>query len=531
MKTVVISILGTKLDERGAGHKRWNAWRPTIALCQQDDLHIDKLVILYQSQHQYLLDKTKRDIEEVSPDTEVSECLLDLSDPWDFELVYGELFDFAKHYQFDLENESYLIHITTGTHVAQICLYLLTEANYLPGKLVQTSPNFGQKDPTGTYQIIDLDLSKYDLIGSRFKQDQDDGRNYLKQGIETRNQHFNEMIAQIEKVSVKSKEPILLVGPTGAGKSQLAKRIFDLKKHRGHVFGQLVIVNCATLQGENAMSALFGHAKGAFIGATTTRKGLLREANGGVLFLDEIGELGLKEQAMLLRAIEEKKFLPVGSDKERTSQFELIVSTNLNLTELVKQRRFRKDLLSRIHVWTYQLPSLKERMEDFEPNLDFELKQYSKAHNMLVRFNKDARLKYLHFATSPSSLWINNFRDLNASLSRMATLSEGGRINETIVNDEIERLKKLWQVSIQDSHSPIDLAKIILGSEKAETFDLYDLIQLGGIIEVCQNSDSLADAGRQLFNRSRLLKSTNNDTHRLKQILKKYAISFDDIRS
>src|SRR6185369_871819 len=109
--------------------------------------------------------------------------------------------------------------------------------------------------------------------------------------------------------------------PTGAGKSRLARRIFELKKSRNLVKGEFVEVNSATLRGDAAMSALFGHVKGAFTGAVSDRPGLLRKADQGVLFLDEIGELGLDEQAMLLRAIEEKVFYPLGSDREASSDF------------------------------------------------------------------------------------------------------------------------------------------------------------------------------------------------------------------
>ncbi len=130
---------------------------------------------------------------------------------------------------------------------------------------------------------------------------------------------------------MRSRAPILLMGPTGAGKSQLARRVFELKKARRQVSGELVDVNCATLRGDGAMSALFGHVKGAFTGALEARAGLLRKAHGGVLFLDEIGELGADEQAMLLRAIEEKVFLPVGSDREVKSDFVLLAGTNRDL--------------------------------------------------------------------------------------------------------------------------------------------------------------------------------------------------------
>ncbi len=444
MKTVALSLLGTSLDNRGKGNKRWERWRPTISLCQQEDLMIDRMELLFQPRYQNLADIVSDDIQVVSPQTEVRHHLIDFDDPWDFENVYAVLHDFARHYPFDLEHEDYLLHITTGTHVAQICLYLLTEANYLRGRLIQTSPAPRNESSAAHYQIIDLDLSKYDRIASRFSKEHQEGAAYLKGGIETRNQTFNRTIEQLEQVSIRSRNPILLTGPTGAGKSLLAKRIYQLKKQRGQVAGKLVEVNCATLRGDSAMSALFGHIKGAFTGALKDRRGLLAEADNGVLFLDEIGELGLDEQAMLLRAIEEKSFMPFGSDQEVHSDFQLISGTNRALFQQVENGLFREDLLARINLWTYALPSLKERLEDLEPNIDYELERFAQQSGSLVGFNSAAREKYRQFAHSPAALWKANFRDLNASITRMATLAPGGRITVDIVDDEIQRLLENW---------------------------------------------------------------------------------------
>ncbi|MEM7927771.1 sigma 54-interacting transcriptional regulator, partial [Morganella morganii] len=97
---------------------------------------------------------------------------------------------------------------------------------------------------------------------------------------------FNTMIDKIERVALRSAAPVLLTGPTGAGKSFLARRIYELRRSRHQVKGRFVEVNCATLRGDNAMSALFGHVKGAFTGAVQARGGLLKEADGGILFLD-----------------------------------------------------------------------------------------------------------------------------------------------------------------------------------------------------------------------------------------------------
>src|SRR5690606_37547372 len=160
------------------------------------------------------------------------------------------------------------------------------------------------------------------------------------------------------------------------------------------------------------------------------RPGLLRSADGGLLFLDEIGELGADEQAMLLQALEEKRFLPVGSDKESRSDFVLIAGTNRDLAAAVAKRTFREDLLARINLWTFHLPSLRERPEDVEPNLEYELEKASRRNNTRITISAEAKREFLNFAESPAAKWSANFRDLNAAVIRMSTLAPGGRITK-----------------------------------------------------------------------------------------------------
>ena len=338
-RRVVIGVLGTTLDKRGKRENRWTKWRPTVGLCQQPDFPVDRLELLHQSRNEGMAQQVAEDIAVVSPATQVTLQTVELRDPWNLEEVYSAFLDFASRYPFDTENEEYFVHITTGTHVVQICWFLLTEARYLPAKLLQTAP--GEKEdrpsPQGIYAVIDLDLSRYATLTSRFQHEQERSVSFLKSGIETLNSTFNALIDQIERVALRSTAPMLLTGPTGAGKSFLAQRIYQLRQSRHLVSGRFVAVNCATLRGDNAMSTLFGHVKGAFTGALQARTGLLREADGGMLFLDEIAELGLDEQAMLLKAIEEKRFLPFGSDKEVSSDFQLIAGTHRTPHEWIAQ--------------------------------------------------------------------------------------------------------------------------------------------------------------------------------------------------
>ena len=499
-----------------------------MAICQQPDLLVGRFDLLHPPGFAELARAVRADIQQVSPETDVRLVVDATSDPWDFEDVYANLHDFARAYPFDTETEDYLIHITTGSHVAQICLFLLTESRHLPGRLLQTNPPFGARgaDP-GSYRIIDLDLSKYDRIATRFARDEMDERNLLKSGIPTRNAAFNAVVAKIERVTLRSTSPMLLLGPTGAGKSLLARRIYELKKARRLVKGPFVEVNCATIRGDAAMSTLFGHVKGSFTGAVRERPGLLLSANGGLLFLDEVGELGLDEQAMLLRALEEKRFLPLGSDREVSSDFQLVAGTNRDLAEHVRAGRFREDLLARINLWTFRLPALADRREDIEPNLDYELEQFRRRTGTAVTFSREAREAFLAFARHPDARWPGNFRDLNAVTTRLATLADAGRVTADQVRAEIGHLRSLWgaELARQDSLLPR-----VLSPDAIAHLDRFDRVQLEDVVSVCRDAPSLSAAGRLLFERSRTKRAVANDADRLRKYLARFGLSWANVK-
>jgi transcriptional regulatory protein RtcR len=532
-KNVIIGIVGAKLDE-GYAERRWNRWRPSVALAQHESLPVSRFELLSHGQSSGLARVLKGDIEKLSPRTEVRTTHLDVDDPWDFGQMYGALLDFARAQKFNPERERYLVHITTGTHVAQICLFLLTEARFIPGELIQTSPVRGKQVPegpvntAGTYSTVDLDLSRYDAIAKRFRAVRHEGTSLLKSGIETRSKLYNSLIERIERVAAVSREPLLLLGPTGAGKTRLARRIFDLAKSRRRLEGNFVEVNCATIRGDGAMSTLFGHRKGAFTGAIEHRPGLLTSADGGVLFLDEIGELGFDEQAMMLRAVEDKRYLPVGGDKETKSDFQLIAGTNRDLAAAVRTGTFRDDLFARINLWSFTLPSLAERREDIEPNLDYELDRFAEREGTRVTINREARRRFMAFATGDEAAWTGNFRDLAAAVTRMATLAPDGRISEPVVEDEIARLRGAWR----GDDSPTGRAELLvraLGEPKAANLDLFDRVQLEAVLEVCAKSRTLSDAGRKLFAASRQEKARVNDADRLRKYLARFELTWGDV--
>ncbi len=526
MNKVVIGFFGVGQDTSNK-RDRWSKWRPTVGLCQQNDFKVDRLELLIQEEHEKGANYVTSDINHISPQTEVVHNIVDIDDPWDFQDVYACLYEFSKSYEFNLEEEEYFFHMTTGTHVAQICLFILIESNHLPGKILQTSPDRYKKSAAGEFRIIDLDLSKYNQLASRFEKEQKDDISFLKSGIETQNQNFNTLIEKIEKVAINSTSPILLTGPTGAGKSHLARKIYELKKHKDQIAGDLIELNCATIKGNAALSALFGHKKGAFTGALNDRAGALKKANKGILFLDEIGELGLDEQTMLLDAIENKKFRPLGSDDIMQSEFQLICGTNKNLDKAIEDNFFREDLFARINLWNFELPPLKERKEDIEPNLSFELSKITDNMGKQIRFNKEAWNRYLKFSISPEAKWNSNFRDLNASVIRMSTFAESGRITDEVVHQEIKTLNKRWNP--KKENSPEIYLSAYLSQKDIDEIDLFDQLQLVQVIKICKSSRTLSEAGRKLYSVSRSKKKMSNDADRLGKFLAKFNLKWGDI--
>jgi hypothetical protein len=176
-----------------------------VALCQDPELVVSRFELLFDPKFTSLAQVVAEDLVQVSPETKVNQVRLPLRDPWDFEEVYGALHAFARQYDFRPDREDYLVHITTGTHVAQICLFLLAESRHLPGRLIQTGPpNKRAPRPPGTRSIIDLDLSKYDRLASRFQVETTEARSFLKQGIATKNAAYNALIDQMEHVALRT---------------------------------------------------------------------------------------------------------------------------------------------------------------------------------------------------------------------------------------------------------------------------------------------------------------------------------------
>lgn len=492
-KTIIYSFLGTDLDA-GFSARRWKRWRPNVGIAASTGVRVDTLVLLYQPKHASLAKRVMEDALSMKSH-EGFEVELKEVDFEPFDLVSTFLMMDALRSSIDFRPEnSYLLSISTGTHIMQIASYKMVEEKRWPGLIAQCSRG---EDLSTAINLIDLDLRQYDLIMARYRLDDLQGESKLKQGIVTLNPAFNSMVTKLQQVASKSRSPILLMGPTGAGKTAMARRLHKVKVDAGLLKGEFVEVNCATLRGDTVMSTLFGHKKGAFTGAQTSRDGLLKKANGGLLFLDEIGDLGLDEQAMLLHALEDKIFTPLGSDETVESDFQLIAGTNRDLLESVEQGTFRGDLLARINTWAFTMPGLRDRLEDIQPNITYELDALQKREGVMYRFLPQSLRRYLAYATSSDALWTGNFRDLASSVERMSTLAVNGTIDDGVVDDELSTLKAAWRrASPARAGNMTSLVDLVLPDHSLNPFEQA---QLNFVLSLCGEAKSYADLGRKVF--------------------------------
>jgi DNA-binding NtrC family response regulator len=209
---------------------------------------------------------------------------------------------------------------------------------------------------------------------------------------------------------------VMIRGESGTGKELIAKAIHINSKRR---YFPIVVVNCGALAESLLESELFGHEKGAFTGAQYRRKGKFEMAQGGTIFLDEIGSVSQKVQIELLRVIETKKFSRVGGNELISSDFRVIAATNESLEELVKEGKFREDLFYRLNVFTIFIPPLRERKEDISVLAYYFLRKFNSAMNRNI---KSISPEALNFLLNYS--WPGNVRELENAIERAVVIGK-----------------------------------------------------------------------------------------------------------
>ena len=267
-----------------------------------------------------------------------------------------------------------------------------------------------------------------------------------------RSPSMREIFSLIEKVG-SSESTVLITGESGVGKEVVAATIHAKSPRKDKVF---LPVNCSAIPETLLESQLFGHMKGAFTGATSSQEGLFQSAHGGTIFLDEIGDLPAILQPKLLRVIETKEFLPVGSSRPVKVDVRIVAATNSDLKKASEKGQFRKDLYYRLNVINIHIPPLRERREDLAPLIEF----------LIRRHNLDMKKAYKGADTAAIRLlmslpWKGNIRELDNILERAMILGNG----EWITVDDLP-YPKLAETTENLYPEPDDLRSVILAYEK-----------------------------------------------------------------
>lgn len=246
-------------------------------------------------------------------------------------------------------------------------------------------------------------------------------------GMVGKSKAIQEIFNLISTVATASAN-VLINGESGTGKELVAKALHTHSERRNKVF---IPVNCSAIPDTLIESELFGHIKGAFTGAISDKKGLFEEADGGTIFLDEIGDLNVTLQSKLLRTIQDKEIRPVGSNQTKKIDVRIISATHKNLKKAIEQENFREDLFYRLSVIPIRLPSLRERIEDIPLLAEHFLKKANLVNNRKIKgFTEDAITKLMSYR------WDGNIRELENVIERLVILSKTDYISPEQIPDE-----------------------------------------------------------------------------------------------
>lgn len=272
------------------------------------------------------------------------------------------------------------------------------------------------------------------------------------EGIVGVSEALRRLLQRIKKIA-RSKSTVLIAGETGTGKELFAQAIHAFSPRSGKPFK---VLNCAAVSETLLESELFGHVKGAFTGAVTDRKGLLVAADGGTMFLDEIGDMPLTMQAKLLRVLENGEVIPVGSNDALLLDVRFVAATNRDLIALREEGRFREDLFYRLYAHgTIRIPPLRERPEDVPILVDLFIRRFNEENGLSIEgITPEALSRLMGHA------WEGNVRELRHVVERMCIECEGNRLDVEDLPEMLQTTRSIIPLALPGSGGVLTLAQV-----------------------------------------------------------------------
>lgn len=348
-------------------------------------------------------------------------------------------------------------------------------------------------------------MERYHMVQKLKKLERLEQDSVSYEGIIGKSKKMQEVFELIESVAGTT-STVLVLGESGTGKELVAKALHNRSRRNNKPF---VVINCAAMPENLLESELFGHKKGSFTGAIADKKGLFEEANGGTIFLDEIGEVSTSIQVKLLRVLQEGEVRMVGDNASRHVDVRVIAATNKNLTELVANGKFREDLFYRLNVISVPIPPLRDRIDDIPILIYHFLEKYSKRTGKKIESCSPEAITVLqHYR------WVGNVRELENVIERAVVLTTDKVIH---VNSLPTRVVGN-NVVISEEDVAGDLTNLNYQEAKNKAFEMFNKTYVAGLLRQAKGNVSFAAA------------KAGMDRSNFKKILRKFKIPLDDYK-
>lgn len=375
-----------------------------------------------------------------------SVIFIDIPDPTDYEALYLHMFRHSQTIMASHKKDEprYFIATASGTPQMQTIWFLLSQSGVIPATLLKITPPRFLRPSQKAVAEINLSLNSFPRITLPSPETLEIAATYLrKEKLEAERDELVREFSGLQMIgkslaltkvidtvraAARYDSAVLIQGETGTGKELVAKAIHFNSDRQAE---PLMVVNCAAIPETLVESELFGHEKGAFTGATQQKKGKFELAEGGTIFLDEIGDMPLPAQAKILRVLQDKAITRVGGEKTIRADVRIIAATNRNLAAFISEGKFREDLYYRLKVIDIPMPALRERTEDITLLVEYFLDRHNARYRQQKQLSREAMRRILSYS------WPGNIRELENAVERAFVLSKGSVIKDDDLPPEI----------------------------------------------------------------------------------------------